>query len=341
MELHQLRCFLAIVKDGGFNKATGRLQMTQPALSYQIRQLEKDLGTSLFHRRHGGVSTTEAGRVLTFHANGIMETVQRAHRAVEELSMGMAGEVRIGTSSSIGVQVFPQVLAALREKFPLIKPSVLYRHSNMLTEALGANKIDLALMVNPPVDKRFRRETVLEERLFMVCGRSHPLFGKDSISVAELKKQQFISLHEDSLTGQLIRDHLVKTGVSLEPVISTNNIETAKKMVEMGLGIAFLPELLISPDIATKNNPKGTLGLLDAGPELTRKISLVTSKHQDLSKTIRTFTEAFVDEVKAQAKLFQSGSFIDGTDDSTQAATREPGDLSTISSDAIGAEQVQ
>jgi len=281
--------------------------MTQPALSYQIRQLEKELGTSLFHRRPGGVSPTAAGRVLSIHAEGVMETVRRAQRAIEELSERMAGEVRIGTISSIGVHVLPQVLAAIREEYPAIKPSVLYHHSNVIVEALASNKIDLALMVNPQADNRFKRDTIIEERLFLVCGKNHPLFGKDSISVSELKLQQFISLPSDSFTGQLIRDHLAKLGVSVDPVVSTNNIETAKKMVEMGLGIAFLPELLISPNLVTKNNPQGTLGQLNAGPVLARKIAMVTWKHMDVSKTIRTFADAFMAEAKAQAKLYRIG----------------------------------
>ena len=337
MELHQLRCFLAIVKEGGFNKATGRLQMTQPALSYQIRQLEKDLGTLIFHRRPGGVSPTEAGRVLTIHAEAIMETVHRAQRAIEELSEGMAGEVRIGTISSIGVHVFPQVLATIRKRFPAIKPSVLYRHSNVIIEALASTKIDLALMVNPEADKRFKRETVIEERLLLACGKNHPLFGRDSISLAELKKQQFIALPSDSVTGLLIRDHLAKLGVSVDPVVSTNNIETAKKMVEMGLGIAFLPELLISPDMVTKSNPQGTLGLLEVGPILSRKIALVTWKHLDVSKTIRTFAEAFVEEVKTQAKLYRIGP----PTAVLESASREPDELFEKSKDDPEAVQAQ
>ncbi len=86
MELHQLRCFLAIVGEGGFSKATGKLQMSQPAVSYQIRQLEKDLGTLLFQRGPRGVNLTEAGRVLAIHAESVLESEHRAHRAVKDVS---------------------------------------------------------------------------------------------------------------------------------------------------------------------------------------------------------------------------------------------------------------
>jgi DNA-binding transcriptional LysR family regulator len=86
MELHHLRCFLAIVKEGGFNKATDQLEMSLPAVSYQIRQLEKNLGVLLFHRGPAGASPTEAGRVLAIHAKSVLESERRAYRAVKELS---------------------------------------------------------------------------------------------------------------------------------------------------------------------------------------------------------------------------------------------------------------
>ena len=101
MELHQLRCFLAVVEEGGFNKATSRLHISQPALSYQIKRLEQEVETSLFYRRPGGVNPTEAGRVLSRHARKVIEAVRRARSAVEELSEGVVGEIRIGTASRL------------------------------------------------------------------------------------------------------------------------------------------------------------------------------------------------------------------------------------------------
>ncbi|MBC8425852.1 LysR family transcriptional regulator, partial [bacterium] len=91
MELRQLRCFMAVVEEGGFNRSTTRLHMTQPAISYQIKLLEADLGMPLFYRLSRGISPTEAGRGLYPHALKIEDSVPQAQQALERLSDGVAG----------------------------------------------------------------------------------------------------------------------------------------------------------------------------------------------------------------------------------------------------------
>src|SRR3972149_7158408 len=91
MELHQLQCFMAVIEEGGFNRPPPRLHITQPALSYQIKRLEEELGVSLFHRRPRGISPTEAGRVLLQNAQEVIESVRRARRGGGERAKGGAG----------------------------------------------------------------------------------------------------------------------------------------------------------------------------------------------------------------------------------------------------------
>ena len=158
MELHQLRCFVAVIEEGGFNRATTRLHKTQPAISYQIKQLEEELGVAIIHRRSRGITPTDAGRVLLQHAHEILELERRARQALEELSGGVAGEVRIGTVNSVGIYLLPDVLRAMREKYPSVRPTVLYRNSPAVMDALLADKIDLALVANPRPDRYFRGE---------------------------------------------------------------------------------------------------------------------------------------------------------------------------------------
>lgn len=297
MEFHQLRCFLAVVEEGGFNRATTRLHISQPALSYQIKQLEQELGATLFHRRPGGVSTTEAGRVLAQHAKEVLETVRQARNAVEELSEGVVGEVRIGTANSVGIYFLPRVLWSMREKYPMTRPTVLYRHSNEILELLSSNRLDLALVANPRPDPRLRQETIIKEQISLVCGRSHPLFGKKVVRPSELEKLQFISLSNKSPTGQLIREYFTKLKLNIEPVISTDNVETVKKMVEVGLGVAFLPDMVTSGDITCEGEPLGRFFRISVGPPLTRTIELVTWRHFEMSRA----TDAFVQEIRKHA----------------------------------------
>src|SRR3990172_7887805 len=107
VELHQLQCFIVVLEEGGFKRATARLGITQPALSYQIKQLEEELGVQLFHRRAGGITPTEAGRLLFQHAQRVSAAVRQAQRAIKELSEGTAGEIRVGTVNSIGIHFLP------------------------------------------------------------------------------------------------------------------------------------------------------------------------------------------------------------------------------------------
>ena len=288
MELHQLQCFVLVLEEGGFKRATARLHITQPALSYQIKQLEEELGVQLFHRRPDGITPTEAGRVLLQHAYQVIHAVQEAQQAVRELSEGVTGEIRIGVINSVGTHFLPQVLWEIRAKHPMVRPKLLYRLSDELIEALLANKLDLAIVADPHPDRRLRQETILEERISLVSSPSHPFFGRPTIEPAELKGVQFVALSPQTPTGALIRRYLDRLGVAVEPVVSSDNVETVKRMVEAGMGVAFLPDMVTSEDVACDGQPE-RLGRSTVEPPLTRRVVLATWRDSHHSRAVDTF----------------------------------------------------
>jgi DNA-binding transcriptional LysR family regulator len=302
VELHQLRCFLAVVEEGGFNRATTRLHISQPALSYQVKQLEQELGATLFHRRPGGVSPTEAGRVLARYARDVMEAVNFARNAVQELAEGVTGEIRVGTANSVGIYFLPRVLWRVREKYPSVHPTVLYRQSNEIMELLYSNRLDLALVANPKPDRRLQQETIIEERVSLYCGRTAALHGRPALSPQELSGLQFISLSTKSPTGQLIREYMTQLGVDTEPVVYTDNVETVKKMVEFGLGAAFLPDMVVGQTADLESDPAAPLWRISVGPPLRRRIAIVTWKSGQLSRA----TNAFIEELRRHAAEWNS-----------------------------------
>ncbi len=293
--LNRLRCFEVVVEEAGFKRATARLHITQPALSYQIKHLEEELGVQLFHRRPGGVSLTEAGRLLFVHVQRVSAAVRKTERAIKELPA--VGEVRIGTVNSIGTYFLPQVLGAVREHHAATRP-VLYRaRSDDFIDALLGNHVDLAILADPRVDRRLRYEALFEERVSLVAGRSHPFFGSPSISVDELKGAQFVSLSNQTPTGSLIQKYLDRLGVKVEPVVSTEDVETVKRMVVMGMGVAFLPDMVTERDLVTDANPGGRLSRILVEPALTRRIVLVTWNEVPASRAVA----AFVHEVRRRS----------------------------------------
>jgi DNA-binding transcriptional LysR family regulator len=287
--LNRLRCFEVVVEESGFKRATSRLHITQPALSYQMKHLEDELGVQLFHRRPGGVTLTDAGRVLYSHAQRVSAAVHRAERAVKELPA--TGEVRIGTVNSIGTHFLPQVLWALGKQHAETRPNLYRARSDEFIEALLAHQVDLAILADPRVDRRLSYETLFEERVSLVAGRSHPLFGAATIRRDQLAATQLVSLSQQTPTGMLIHRHLVRLGIEVEPVLSTEDGETVKRMVEMGLGVAFLPDMVTERDIATKANPGGRLCRIKFEPTLTRRIVLVTWTEVPASRAVAAFIE--------------------------------------------------
>ncbi len=298
--LNRLHCFEVVVEEAGFKRATARLNITQPALSYQIKQLEEDLGAQLFYRRPGGVSPTEAGRLLFQHAQQISAAVRQAQRAIKELSEGAAGEVRIGTINSVGIYFLPRLLLAMRDRYPAMKPTVLYRDSDDIVDTLLANQIDLAILADPRVDRRLRYETLFEERVSLVTGRTHPLFGAETVRPKRLKGIQFVALSRQTPTGDLIAGYLDRLGIAVEPVLSTDNVETVKRMVEIGMGVAFLPDMVTECDVVSAIRPEARLGRSLVDPPLTRRIVLVSWNEFPASRAVA----AFIDELRGQSRAW-------------------------------------
>lgn len=295
MELHQLGCFLAVIEEGSFNKAAIRLHRTQPAISYQIKQLETELGLPLFHRRLRRVSPTEAGRVLEQHAREIIEKVQETERALEALSGNGTSELRIGTVNSVGIHFLPGVLRNMRKRCPTVRPTVLYRTSSEIIDALLSDRVDIALVANPRTDRRLQQETIMEERISLVCGPNHPFCGRDDVAPEELKGLSFISLTGETPTGELIRDYLARIGVEVESVVSTDNVETVRQMVEAGLGVALLPDMVTNGVMGCYGEPSRACCRIHIGKPLTRTIVMLTCKDM----TITAASTTFVDELRS------------------------------------------
>jgi DNA-binding transcriptional LysR family regulator len=292
VELHQLQCFIAVLEEGGFKRATARLGITQPALSYQIKRLEEELGVQVFNRGSGGITSTEAGRVLFDHAHQVIAAVREAHQAVRELSGGVTGEIRIGTIKCVGTYFLPYVLWEIRAKHPMVRPKILYRDSDDLLQALLANKLDVALMPDPPQDPRLGYRSIFEEQISLVSGPGHRFYGRPHVDLAELDDVQFVSLSPQSPTGALIRRYLDRLGVSAVPAVTTDNIETVKRMVEAGMGVAFLPDMATSDDVAEDGGP-GRLSRSAVEPTLS--LPLVIASWRDAHHSLAL--DAFIDEV--------------------------------------------
>jgi DNA-binding transcriptional LysR family regulator len=293
VELHQLQCFIAVLEEGGFKRATARLGITQPALSYQIRRLEEELGVQVFHRGKGGITPTDAGRALLQHAHQVISAVREAHRAVREMSGGVSGEVRVGTIKCVGTYFLPHVLRGIRDRHPMMRPKILYRDSDELLEALQTNRLDVAMAVDPPQDKRFDHQGVFDEQISLVSGPGHPFYGRHTVELEELMSVPLVALSPKTSAGGLIRTYLERAGIAVVPGVLSDDVETVKKMVEAGMGVAFLPDMATDEDVGSSGRP-GRLWRSEVEPTLSLPLVLVTWRDSNQSLAL----DAFVDEVR-------------------------------------------
>lgn len=303
MELQQLQCFIAVLEEGGFKRATARLGITQPALSYQIKRLEEELGVQVFRRGPGGITPTEAGRVLLDHAHQVIAAVREAHQAVRELSGGVTGEIRVGAIKCVGQYFLPYVLREIRSKHPMVRPKLLYKDSDDLLEALLANKVDIAMVVDPPPDERLIYTPVFDEQISLVSGPGHPFFGRESVDVSELKDVTFVALAPHISAGALAKRYLDRQGISVVPALTADNIETVKRMVETGMGVAFLPDMSTAEDVKSNGKPAR---LSRSSVEPTLSLPLVLAHWRDAHPSLAV--AAFIEEVR------EVGMHWDGTE---------------------------
>jgi DNA-binding transcriptional LysR family regulator len=316
LELQQLQCFIAVLEEGGFKRATARLGITQPALSYQIKRLEEELGVQVFRRGPGGITPTDAGRILLEHAHHVIAAVREAHQAVRELSGGVTGEIRIGAIKCVGQYFLPDVLKEIRAKHPGVRPKLLYKDTDDLLEALLANKVDVAMVVDPPPDERLAYTPVFDEQISLVSGRGHRFYGRPSIDVAELKDVTFVALAAHVSAGALAKRYLDRQGISVVPALTADNIETVKRMVESGMGVAFLPDMATVEDVLPDGKP-GRLSRSAVEPTLSLPLAVATWRDARPSLAV----DAFVAEVR-QIGLNWEGTRQEARD--APAPAREP-----------------
>ncbi|HEY9621418.1 MAG TPA: LysR substrate-binding domain-containing protein, partial [Crinalium sp.] len=186
MELRHLRYFMAVAEELHFGRAAERLHMAQPPLSQQIRQLEDELGFSLFHRTKRNVQLTEAGSLFLEGCQKIFEQLDQAIQMGQQASRGEVGKLAIGFVSSAAYNVLPSILQQFHKAFPAIHLALRELTTDQQLQWLRDGRIDVGLLRPPIDDDTFGLTTIFEEPLVVALPETHPLAEQEQISVRSL-----------------------------------------------------------------------------------------------------------------------------------------------------------
>lgn len=302
MELRTLRSFVVLAEEQHFHRAADRLHIAQPALSQQIKRLEKDLGAQLFARTTRRVDLTDAGRVLLAEARRVLASSERARSAVAHAASGELGSVRIGFVTSAATGLVPSILLAVRERWPRLELELVEATTGEQLEAFAAGELDVGIVREVLPDPTLRITTLVVERLVAAVHASHPLSGRGAVALSELRGETFVALPRSS--APLLTDHVAglcaAAGFHQDVGHVARQFATILGLVSASLGVAIVPESLRAlrlPDLVH-------LDLTDPGAVST--VSVVTTQERAGSALVRNVVAAITGSREQQRSAERS-----------------------------------
>ena len=290
MEFEQLRGFLETAREKSFTRAAEKLFRTQPAVSLQIKSLESELGRRLFERHGKRVSLTEAGRLLYVHAERIFSIVDRIRHDVSGLDELRTGRLSIGTSDTNCAYVLPPVVEAFRQAYPGVEIQLTDRMSPEVARLVVDGAVDFGIATLPVYDSRLDTELLFNREEVVIASAEHPLAQRTRLSIKDLANERVLALERGSTSRSLADRIFLQAGLQPRIVMELGSIEVIKRYVEIGLGIAIVPEVAVRSELS-----EGRLSSLSVGGIPAREVGIVqrTGGHRSPS------AEAFIEFLRA------------------------------------------
>lgn len=269
----QLEAFVEVARLGSVTRAAQALFVTQPALTARLNALEKSLGAPLLVRRRGGVRLTEAGRAFLPYAERTLQAVAEGRQVLTELERGVVGHVPIGASPAVSTYALPAILKRFQQTHPAVQVAVRTGHSEEVAELVKRDEVAVGLS-RALRDPDLESFTLYEDELVLVVDAEHPFVA--DVRTAELADEQFVLFDRASSYHELTSALFLEAGIVPRGVMELDNIDSAKKMVEHGLGVAFLPHVAVAEEV--RSGRLRIVGIADRQPP-RRPIVAVRRRH--------------------------------------------------------------
>jgi LysR family hydrogen peroxide-inducible transcriptional activator len=286
MELHQLRYFVAVAELGQFTRAAERCLVSQPSLSQQIINLEKELGQPLFERLGRSVRLTDAGRNFYEKAVSILASVEEAKRQVADASGEHGGSVNVGAIPTVAPFLLPSLASTFQRRFPLARIIIDEDVTAHVIEKCLRGDLDVGILVLPIADPRLHVEPLFDEDLLLALPAGHPLTKKRRVTVQDLTGQPFILLSEMHCLGQQIVAFCNEESCSPFMVCRSAQLLTVQELVSVGHGVSLLPAMACASD---RHSQRVYRRLSGTAP--TRTLAMIWHKQRYQQPTVRGFID--------------------------------------------------
>ena len=277
MELRHLIYFRAVARRQHISAAARELNVSQPAISRQLKDLERELGGKpLFEKVGRGVRLTEAGRLLLAHAEEILRHVEYARTDLAAYGDELGGRVRIGAPPTVGERLLPEVLHTFHRQYPRLELKVHESSSSELLRLLGEGELDMAVVTATVAHRGLRLTQLFSENLVVVVALDHRLALRESVTISELREERFLLYSP----GGYVRDATLQAcrAAKFAPKVAldSGSMELLLRLAEVGLGVAIIPPLAL-----TGTEKLARLRLVE--PVLRRTMALVSPEERQLA----------------------------------------------------------
>lgn len=269
--LKQLRYFIAVAEVGTVSGAAQALAISQSAVTEAVRDLEADLGVSLFDRHPRGLDITQQGHQFLRHATGILEGVSDARQALVEEGKALTGTLHVGVTSLVAGYVLSDILARFRRANPKVEVTAVEDGSDYLEHLLIGGELDVAVMITANMQDRMALHTEIIDtspyQLWLPNG--HELTTRPSVSIEDLAGERMIMLRVDEVEAATSK-LLSAFGTRPKVAFRTRSVEAVRSLVATGAGIALLPEMVyrrwsLEGDRIVARDVSGSLPVVQVG----------------------------------------------------------------------------
>jgi LysR family cyn operon transcriptional activator len=291
--LEWYRVFYRIAQAGSFSKAAEELYITQPAVSYAVKQLEEGLGSKLFFRTSKGVKLTHEGEVLYRYIEKAYHLIQAGEKELASMHELQSGEIAIGASDTLCKHFLLPHVERFHQDFPFVKLQVTNRTTQETIELLKQGKVDFGIINLPIEDKQLHVQEALELQDTFVAGRAYHELAQAPISLERLVTYPLLLLEKGSSIRRYADGFAEARGLKLQPEIELGSIDLLVDFARIGLGIAYVIRNFVTAELAA-----GTLVELKLQePIPPRQAGIVTLKGVPVSAAANRFIGMLHNEV--------------------------------------------
>ena len=274
----RLQVFHTVARLLSFTKAAESLHMTQPAVTFQVRQLEEYFNTRLFDRTHNRISLTEAGERVYGYADKIFALYAEMENSVRDLTGEVSGVLLLGASTTIAEYMLPALLGDFKAKYPEVSIRLQVANTDGIVSMVENNTIDLGVVEAPVSNKNLVVENCRMDRMVLIVPPAHPLAERESVPINELLNYPYICREEGSGTREVMLEAMNIAGASpqdMNIVMELGSPEAVKGAVEAGMGLSILSRATIEKELKL-----GSLVAIELQQPVERPFSFVHQKQK-------------------------------------------------------------